>query len=87
MTEDQLNKITRSRAKIAGMRFKIEQEEQELFQLLCNCDHLLPEGGSAVLTGPGTDTPTCKICGTNNWAGSLDEHLHRYFGWPIPEPE
>jgi len=87
MTDEQMQAVARCRAKIAGHQFRIDEEEGRLHDLLRDCDHLFPEGNSAVLTGLGVDTPTCKICGANNWAGVLDEHLHRYLGWPLPEPE
>jgi hypothetical protein len=57
MTVEQLTKISDANLAIARLQEKIEQERGVLSGILRECDHLNPDGSSAVRTGlPGTSS-------------------------------
>lgn len=86
MTAEQLERLQAARNKyweISQQRDKELAEHSTIIrEILKNCDHLKPDGTSAVRCMMGV---SCEICHVDNEYGCLDEHLHKHHGWKMPE--
>jgi len=81
MTQEQLNELARAKGRLGAAARAVKEAEEEVHRLKGQCDHVNPDGTSAVHCGPGWHSAICELCDRDNDYGDLDSHMVKYHGW------